>query len=141
AASHHRQAGTVRLCGRGCDRSCHAGAVIPDPACAERRAAFRLFETVTAMAVFRPRAVTEDHAALRIAVIAIALIFVALFLVLPLAVVFSQALANGLGAAVDAIGDHDSLRAIGLTLTVAAVAVPLNAVFGIAAAWAIAKFD
>ncbi len=88
-----------------------------------------------------PRGATEDHPVLRIAAIAIAALFVALFLVLPLVVVFGEAMANGFGAALDAIADRDVVQAIRLTLIVAAIAVPLNAVFGIAASWAIAKFD
>ena len=54
---------------------------------------------------------------------------------------FTQALKQGLGVALAAIGEPDALAAIRLTLLVAAIAVPLNAVFGIAASWAIAKFD
>ena len=73
--------------------------------------------------------------------IAISIAFLTLFLFLPLAVVFTQAFAHGIGAYFAAFVDPDARAAIALTLTVAAVAVPLNAAFGIAAAWAIAKFD
>jgi sulfate transport system permease protein len=93
------------------------------------------------MAILQPRGATEDHPLVRIAVVAIAVIFIALFLVLPLIVVFSQALANGWGEALDALKDYEALQAIKLTLIVAAIAVPLNAIFGIAASWAITKFD
>ena len=65
----------------------------------------------------------------------------ALFLVLPLVVVFTEALRRGLAAYLAAFAEPDALAAIRLTLTVAAIAVPLNLVFGIAAAWAIAKFE
>jgi sulfate transport system permease protein len=71
----------------------------------------------------------------------ITLAFIGLFLVLPLLAVFGQALAKGFGVYLASIGNPDTLAAVRLTLTVAAIAVPLNLVFGIAAAWAIAKFD
>jgi sulfate transport system permease protein len=69
------------------------------------------------------------------------LLFLALFLFVPLASVFAQALEKGLGAYIDAIREPDALAAIKLTLLAAAISVPLNLVFGVAAAWAIAKFD
>ena len=84
---------------------------------------------------------TEDPLVLKLLLGAIAIGFVGLFLVMPLAVVFDEALAKGLGPALTAISDEDSLAAIRLSLTAAAIAVPLNTVFGICAAWAIAKFD
>jgi sulfate transport system permease protein len=73
--------------------------------------------------------------------IALALLFLGLFLVLPLLVVFVQALVKGVGAYVTAILDPNAWAAVRLTLTVAAIAVPCNLVFGVAAAWAIAKFE
>ncbi len=73
--------------------------------------------------------------------IAVALLFLAFFLFLPLFAVFSEAFRNGVGAWWQAIIEPDALAAIRLTLLVAAIAVPLNMVFGIAAAWAIAKFE
>ncbi|HEX3809232.1 MAG TPA: sulfate ABC transporter permease subunit CysW [Rhizomicrobium sp.] len=93
------------------------------------------------MALLQPRGSTEDHPFIRVVAVAVAATFIALFLVLPLVAVFGQALAGGLNAALDAINEHDALEAIKLTLIVAAIAVPMNAVFGIAAAWAITKFD
>ncbi|MGZ5920783.1 MAG: sulfate ABC transporter permease subunit CysW [Rhizomicrobium sp.] len=87
------------------------------------------------------RSATDDPPLLRLALGAIAILFIGLFLILPLLVVFSEALAKGLGPAFAAIVDSDSLAAIKLSLLVAAIAVPLNTVFGIAAAWAIVKFD
>jgi len=73
--------------------------------------------------------------------IGLTLLFLTLFLFLPLAVVFYEALRKGLGVYLAAIADPDAVAAIRLTLLCAVVAVPLNLVFGIAAAWAIAKFD
>lgn len=72
--------------------------------------------------------------------IGLALTFVALFLVLPIVTVFLEALRGGLGKYFGSLSEPDVLRAIGLTLTVIAVVVPLNTLFGIAAAWAIAKY-
>jgi sulfate transport system permease protein len=70
-----------------------------------------------------------------------ALAFLALFIGLPLLIVFSEALSKGVSAYVAAIGDPAALAAMRLTLLVAAISVPLNCVFGVAAAWAIAKFE
>ena len=75
------------------------------------------------------------------ALIVIALAFVVLFLLVPLITVFAEALAKGFDAYGAALTEPDAIAAIKLTLTVAAISVPLNIVFGIAAAWAIAKFD
>jgi sulfate transport system permease protein len=87
------------------------------------------------------RSATDDPPLLRLALDAIAILFIALFLILPLLVVFSEALAKGLSPVFAAILDPDSLAAIKLSLLAATIAVPLNTVFGIAAAWAIVKFD
>ena len=73
--------------------------------------------------------------------ITVALLFMTLFLVLPLAIVFSQALALGFGTYVTSVADPNVLSAIWITLIIAAVAVPANLVFGIMASWCIAKFD
>ena len=83
----------------------------------------------------------DDSSAARYSLIGIALLFIALFLVLPLSAVFVQALANGWEAYADAITEPDALSAIRLTLLIAAISVPLNIVFGIVAAWSIAKFE
>ncbi|HVI99921.1 MAG TPA: sulfate ABC transporter permease subunit CysW [Sphingomonas sp.] len=72
---------------------------------------------------------------------AVALAFLAIFLVAPLAAVFAEALSKGVGAYAAAVVERDALSAIRLTLLVAAISVPLNIVFGLAASWAIAKFD
>jgi len=87
------------------------------------------------------RSPTQDPLLLRIVLSAIAVTFVALFLVLPLIIVFKEALAGGIGKALDALSDPDALAAVKLSLLVAAIAVPLNTIFGISAAWAVAKFD
>jgi sulfate transport system permease protein len=87
------------------------------------------------------RKATEDPMLLKLVLGSIAIGFVGLFLVLPLMIVFKEALAKGLGPALETISDPDSLAAIRLSLLAAAIAVPLNTVFGVAAAWAIAKFD
>ena len=73
--------------------------------------------------------------------IAIGLAFLALFLVLPLYAVFAEALRQGLGGYWSSLQMPEAQSSIRLTLTVAAIAVPLNVVFGICAAWAIAKFE
>lgn len=86
------------------------------------------------------RATTEGPVVKGI-LIALALGFLALFLVLPLATVFIEAFRKGGSAFLEALNEADTLAAIRLTLTVAAIAVPLNLVFGVAAAWAIAKFE
>ncbi len=87
----------------------------------------------------RPRG-TSEPAWVRRFLIGIALSFLTIFLFVPLAFVFTQAFAKGIGVYFAAIVDDDALAAIRLTLLAAAIAVPLNLVFGIAAAWAIAKF-
>jgi len=71
----------------------------------------------------------------------VALLYLLLFLVVPLVAVFAQAFEKGWTAYVDAVREPMALKALRLTLLTAAVAVPLNLVFGVAAAWAIAKFD
>jgi sulfate transport system permease protein len=83
----------------------------------------------------------EDSALARWTLIAIALVFLGLFLVLPLFAVFLQAFSAGINGFFQALIDPVALSAIRLTLLVAAVSVPLNAVFGVAAAWCIAKFE
>jgi sulfate transport system permease protein len=85
-------------------------------------------------------AITESRPA-RAVFMAIAFVFLALFLVLPLVVVFNQAFAKGLETYLTSLNDGDTLSAIKLTLIVAAISVPLNLVFGLAASWAIAKFE
>ncbi|WP_024539469.1 sulfate ABC transporter permease subunit CysW [Comamonas badia] len=78
---------------------------------------------------------------LRRGLIALSLGFLVVFLLLPLAAVFCEALAKGWAASLAAITEPDALSAIRLTLTASLIAVPLNLVLGICAAWAIARFD
>lgn len=84
---------------------------------------------------------TQDHPVLRIVLSLIAVGVVSVFLLVPLLSVFTQALTNGWDFALSTFDDPDARSAIKLTLLTAAIAVPLNAVFGVAASWAIAKFD
>ena len=77
----------------------------------------------------------------RASLIGVALLYLGAFLVLPLLVVFAMAFSQGIGAFLAAIQDPDAIAAIELTLTVAAIAVPLNLVFGLCAAWAITKYE
>jgi sulfate transport system permease protein len=88
----------------------------------------------------KERAQTEP-AVVRWILIATALIFLALFLLLPLAAVFTQAFDKGLTVYLEALKESDTLSSIKLTLITAAVTVPLNLFFGVVAAWAIAKFS
>ncbi|MCS3764616.1 sulfate ABC transporter permease subunit CysW [Bradyrhizobium centrosematis] len=83
---------------------------------------------------------TEPRA-VRIVIIALAMIFLSVFVVLPLVVVFAQAFSKGILAYFAALAEPEALAAIKLTLIVAAISVGLNLVFGLVAAWAIAKFD
>ncbi|MFZ2121956.1 MAG: sulfate ABC transporter permease subunit CysW [Rhodoferax sp.] len=87
------------------------------------------------------RAGTTEPAWVRWSLIGLALGLVFLFLLLPLAAVFTEALRKGLPAALEALHEPDAWSAIRLTLLTAAVAVPLNLVFGVAAAWAVAKYE
>ncbi len=87
-----------------------------------------------------PRA-TADPPAVRLALIAIALTFLALFLFIPVIAVFVEAFSKGVGEYLAAISRSESLAAIRLTLMTAAIAVPLNVSFGLAAAWAITRFE
>jgi sulfate transport system permease protein len=84
---------------------------------------------------------TTESPLVRRLIITTAFLYLTLFLFVPLVAVFAQALKDGLSAYVGSFLNDDAFAAIRLTLLVAAVAVPLNAVFGVAAAWAIAKFD
>ena len=88
-----------------------------------------------------PKAGTTEPRWVRCVLTGLALCFIGLFLVLPLAAVFTEALRKGWGAYVTALREPDAWSAIRLTLITAAIAVPLNLVFGVAAAWAIAKHE
>jgi sulfate transport system permease protein len=82
-----------------------------------------------------------ERRGIRIALIGASLVYMLLFLVLPVVTVFVEALRKGIGAYFGAILDPAALSAIKLTLITAGIAVPLNLAFGIAASWAIAKFE
>ena len=84
---------------------------------------------------------TSEPAWIRWLLIASTLLFLSLFLFMPLAAVFTEALRKGFDTYFAALVDADALSAIKLTVIAALIAVPLNLVFGIAAAWAIAKFE
>ena len=101
----------------------------PVPAAAPRRG-----ELPTASNVFEPPWI-------RVALIVVALAFLTLFLFVPLVAVFAEAFKKGWQAYIAAITDPDAVSAIKLTLIAAFISVPLNLVFGVAAAWAIAKFE
>lgn len=88
-----------------------------------------------------PAAVTTESALVRALLIAVVVAFLALFLILPVFVVFAEALRKGVWVYLATFSDPDAQSALRLTLVVAAIAVPLNTLFGIAASWAIAKFD
>ncbi|MDO5706416.1 MAG: sulfate ABC transporter permease subunit CysW [Paracoccus sp. (in: a-proteobacteria)] len=87
------------------------------------------------------RAPTTESRWLRRVLIGLAFAAMTLLVFAPLAVIFAEALAQGAAAAVASLGNRDAQAAIRLTLLVAAVSVPLNIVFGLAAAWFITKFD
>ena len=91
----------------------------------------------------RPQAasVVTEGGLVRGLLVTVAIVFLALFLVLPLVTVFVQAFAKGWDAYLAAFREPDALSAIRLTLITAAIAVPFNLVFGIMASWAIAKFE
>ena len=84
---------------------------------------------------------TTERAWVRWSLIGVAVTFLAVFLFLPLAIVFSSAFEKGFAVYLAALRDPDAMAAIRLTLIAAAISVPLNMFFGIAAAWAIGKFD
>ena len=88
-----------------------------------------------------PRGKIGNGGAVRNLLIAAAIIYLAFFLLLPLAAIFAQAFAKGAQAYFAAVCDPDTLFAIRLTLLTAAIAVPMNLVFGLSAAWAITKFN
>jgi sulfate transport system permease protein len=89
----------------------------------------------------RPGRDTIASSLIRWSFITVSLLFLAALLFAPLATVFVMALEKGLSAYLESFADPDTLSAIRLTLTTAAIVVPVNTVFGLAAAWAIAKFE
>lgn len=83
----------------------------------------------------------DEGVVTKVAAILVVVLLLAILLFAPLVAVFAEALAKGVGEAVASLAHPDARSAIGLTLLVAAIAVPFNAVFGIAAAWTITRFD
>ncbi len=98
-------------------------------------------QTITNITADMKRRKQTESAPVRWLLSGIVLLYLGFFLIVPLAAVFSQALEKGAAAYVAAIAQPDARAAIRLTLLTAAISVPLNLVFGLAAAWAIAKFD
>ena len=102
---------------------------------------------IVSRSLFAPQTATTSRAAtsepwwVRLLLISLSLAFFGLFLLMPLAVVFAEAFKKGWSAYVAGVLNPDAVSAIQLTVLVAAIAVPLNLVFGVAAAWAIAKFE
>jgi sulfate transport system permease protein len=88
-----------------------------------------------------PRRATDEPVWVRAVMILLVVGVLALLVLAPLATVFVQALADGVAVALESLGKPEARSAIWLTLAVAAIAVPLNAVFGLAAAWSITRFD
>ncbi|MDR1162641.1 MAG: sulfate ABC transporter permease subunit CysW [Candidatus Accumulibacter sp.] len=88
-----------------------------------------------------PTRATTEPLLVRVILIGVAFLFFAVFLLIPLAAVFIEALKKGWDTYVNSISTPDSISAIKLTLLVAAISVPLNLVFGVAAAWSVAKFE
>jgi len=98
----------------------------------------------TRPATTAPRAITRatgESPAVRRTLTAVALVFLALTLLLPLVLVFHEALSKGVEAYLAAVREPDALSAARLTLLIAGIAVPVNLIFGVSAAWCIAKFD
>ena len=94
-----------------------------------------------ALVIPEQTAATTERNGVRITLIAIAVVFLAFFLLLPLVTVFVEAFRGGVSAYLAALVEPETMAAIRLTLIVAAIAVPANLVFGLAASWAIAKFE
>jgi sulfate transport system permease protein len=113
-------------------------AAVPDRAQAELRAAV---PALVRRGRYEINPATREPAWLKWTLIAVALAFFGIFLLLPLVAVFTEALRKGLEVYLAAIVEPDALAAIRLTLMAAAIAVPLNLVFGVAAAWLITKHD
>src|SRR5262249_36026747 len=153
-ADHHHQARAVRLRRRHRGGRGDAGGIVraaphhQRPADLDRPALGKgalmaaaatttLGEARSGAARFEANAATRDPPWLKYAVLGTSLAFFALFLLMPLIAVFVEALRRGWATYVAALTEPDAVSAIQLTLLIAAIAVPLNLVFGIAAAWAI----
>ncbi len=95
---------------------------------------------LTAPPSVQARATTEP-VGVQVVLVLVALLYLSVFLLLPVASVFAEALRKGVDFYLKALVDEDAFAAISLTLTVAAIAVPANLVFGVVASWCIAKFE
>jgi len=89
----------------------------------------------------KTRKATTEPAIVRVLLIGLAMAFLGFFLFLPVVIVFVEAFKDGISAYIAAILTEDTLAAVRLTITTALIAVPLNIVFGVAAAWAVARFE
>jgi sulfate/thiosulfate transport system permease protein len=96
---------------------------------------------LTSPVILEQTAATTERNGVRVTLIAIAVVFLAFFLLLPLVTVFVEAFRGGVSAYLAALVEPETMAAIRLTLIIAAIAVPANLVFGLAASWAIAKFE
>ncbi|POA98799.1 sulfate ABC transporter permease subunit CysW [Chromobacterium sinusclupearum] len=92
-------------------------------------------------ALLETRAATRESGTVKWLILTLSLSFFAIFLLLPLIVVFAEALAKGWETYLSALAEPDALSAVRLTLLAAVISVPLNLVFGVAAAWAVTRFD
>src|ERR1700748_1648871 len=137
AALDRHQAGTVRLCGSGRHRCGHAGGKLRHAARAQWPAGL-VSEPQMSKKFSRP---TDDPLWLKALLGAITVGFIGILLLLPLVLVFKEAFADGVGGFLRACVEPDTLASVRLSLMAAVIAVPLNSLFGIAAAWCVAKFD
>lgn len=96
--------------------------------------------TLPTRAAAAPRRATTESLLVKVILISLVVIFFALFLVLPLVIVFQEALSKGWGFFFKAFSDRATVHAIQLTLITAAITVPLNTIFGVMAAWAVTMF-
>src|SRR5688572_20415279 len=147
AAADHHKARAVRLC--RCHRYSHRDAAhfIHFAAHGQRAARLEQPEAGALMAHVQtgrtrdPKKGLTEPAPIRWLLTAVALGFLFLFLAVPLAAVFTEAFRLGWAAYLNAIREPDAMAALTLTLTAAAIAVPANLIFGVAAAWTIGKFQ
>lgn len=100
-----------------------------------------VLQSALALPVRTVEKATAEPQWVRLLLIGLALAFLGIFLFVPLAAVFYEALRKGVGVYWEAVTEPDALAAVRLTLLAAVISVPLNLVFGVAAAWAIAKFE
>jgi sulfate transport system permease protein len=105
------------------------------------REGFVMGFTQSRLTKFEKRSATQESPWVRYLILTLALSFFAFFLLLPLIAVFTEGLRKGVQTYFEALLDDNTLSALKLTLLAAGIAVPLNLIFGVAAAWAIAKFE